>query len=82
MEADRRYRLIRGQQQARPWRVAPREVALEPSSLQPAELSGRGRSLLPTLLPLPRLDYRTFNESPASTADLAGHPVLLNLWAS
>ena len=82
LEADRRYRLIQGQQQARPWRIAPREVALEPSSLQPAELSAHGRSLLPSLLPLPRLDYRTFNESPANTADLAGHPVLLNLWAS
>ena len=82
LERDRRYRLIQGRQQVQPSITPTRKIALQASSLKRSEESGRSRSLLPTLLPMPRLAYHTFNKTPAFVSDLRGQPVLLNLWAS
>ncbi len=91
VRANRRYRLIQGTGHALTWTPPAKPIQLSPSTPQAPHARSAGRVVLPTPIPMPRLDVKTNDGKPGSLFGLAARanpqtrvqkPLLLQLWAS
>jgi thiol-disulfide isomerase/thioredoxin len=85
LEANGRYLIV--QQSGRARRLeTPTQQPLAPSELSEPPTGGQARVLSAARLPLPRLEYETFDGDrrvvAKSFAEPTSRPVILNLWAS
>ncbi len=85
--ADRHHRIVQTSGQAQVWNGPERHVALEEGpSVEPESAaslgSDRARTFLASRVPLPRLEYETFEGERTLVSGIDGRPLLLNLWAS
>ena len=80
--AGRRYLLTQGRGQAEALVAAARPLKLAPGTQTPPPVSDVARVVLSDRYPMPELIYTNFSGAKASTLDLAGKPLLINLWAS
>jgi Flp pilus assembly protein TadD len=82
VEPDGRYRLVQGTGRAEPWGTAPRAQPLHPAILVEPKGTERLRVLSASQLPLPRLEYTTFDGAPRIVGEGTRRgPVLLHLWS-
>ncbi len=83
LKADRRYKIVQGSGKAQIQSVAPRNVALRPTTPTLPPSSQRSRTLLTRRRPLPKLAYVDFDgKAHVLGQAAAGRPMLVNLWAS
>ena len=82
VSAGRRYVLTQGRGQAETLVAAARPLKLAPSKQTPPAASDVARVVLSDRYPMPGLTYTNFSGVKASTLDLTGKPLLINLWAS
>lgn len=82
LDADAWYVLTQDDPEAQRWTPPQRTGALQPRKLEQPKDTAVGRVLLLARAPLPVLAYRDFDGQSRSLADLAGQPVLVNLWAT
>lgn len=82
LQADRHYRIVEGQAAARLWLPPSRTVELFSSVAQEASSNDAFHVVLASRVPLPRLDYASFDGNAVELAERIGQPLLLNLWAS
>jgi len=82
IESDRHYRIAQGVETAKKWTVLRPAIELTPAS-EPESCAGTQANLsLSSPMPLPSLNYETFDGEKASLRDLRGRPVVVCLWAS
>jgi thiol-disulfide isomerase/thioredoxin/Flp pilus assembly protein TadD len=81
-EADGRYRLLQGSGTAAAWSPPERSVDLSASKLETVK-SGRARRIvLRDRVPVPVLEYASFDGQSVSVLGKPSRPVLINLWAT
>ena len=84
---DRHYRIVQASGRAQVWDRPERHVALAAGKIVESPVvetvgSDRARTLLASRVPLPALEYETFDGETAPVSSVDGRPLLLNLWAS
>ncbi len=82
LAADGRYRIVQGSGQAELWKETNRRVIVRPSPLAAPASQETGPQVLASRVPLPRLDYESFEGQTSFATPSAGRSVLVNLWAS
>ena len=82
LEVNRRYQLQQSMGSASPLSASPRLLALHPSTLDLPPPSRAARIPLVAPLHVPEFSYTTLDKASRRAGLGAGHPVLLNLWAS
>jgi tetratricopeptide (TPR) repeat protein len=82
LAADRRYRIVQGSGQAELWKETKRRVIVRPSPLAAPPSDDAGRLYLASRVPLPRLDYESFEGQTLFATPAAGRSVMVNLWAT
>ena len=82
VDTDRHYVLVQGTGTARPWNPPVRTMGLAPSVPPASPPSGPAHVVLTTRVPLPALEYKTFDGESAAVEDVQNRPLLVNLWAS
>ena len=82
VEADRHYDLVQGAGTARPWNPPVRTMRLAAAVPSKSPPSGPAHVVLTARVPLPALEYKTFDGGSAAVKDGQNGPLLLNLWAS
>jgi len=82
-EADRHYHLVQLSGNAQEWTPPTTKGDLEPTDMPEVASTDRARIVSAARMPMPPLDYETFDgEKRWVTKPAPGHPVLINLWAS
>ncbi len=79
---DRHHHIVQATGRAQVWDGPKRHVALEAGPLAEPASTDLARTFLASRVPLPSLDYRTFDGETARVSSANGQPLLLNLWAS
>ena len=82
LEADHHYLIVQGSDRAEVWsrRVTP--VALEATENKPPPPTALARIPLNFPIPIPKIDYETFQGKKVSLNEHRGSPTLVNFWAS
>jgi len=82
LAADHRYRIVEGSGQVEPWSAPAGRVPLKQvAGARPASPSNAGTLLTSRIPPVP-LEWSGRDATTTRLADHAGHPVLVNVWAS
>jgi len=76
------YRLVQGTGQAEPWQNQVQSVTLAPGRQTPLPDSDVARIPLTLRLPLPTLEYQTFDGSSRAVSSAEGESLWIVLWAS
>jgi len=82
LNVDRWHHLVQHTGQAQSWTPPKRTVSLRAAATEMPVPTGAGRVLLSAQLPLPPLEYETWEGERFSLDEFRGSPLLLNLWAS
>ncbi|MFQ5600574.1 MAG: tetratricopeptide repeat protein [Candidatus Krumholzibacteriia bacterium] len=82
LQVDAFHRLVQGSGSAQAWTPPARDLALEPSRIEPPKSKPEARAFLAARVPAPDIRYTDFDGRAHKLDEQAGHPVLLNLWAS
>ena len=80
---DRHFRLVQHSGKAETWTPPGRKTRLEPAELLEPKSTDRARVVSLAQLPMPPLEYETFDGAQHWLGQIAsGRPLLVNLWAS
>jgi len=82
VEPDAHYLLVQGSGAAQPWTRPVPATGLTPRLLDGPKPMQQAAIALSDRVPMVSMPYRTFDGSERNVEDLAGAPVLVNLWAS
>ena len=82
LEADRHYVIVQGSDRAEIWSRPIAPVALEASENKPPPPTDLARILLNYPIPMPKIDYETFQGKQVSLNEHHGSPTLVSFWAS
>ena len=82
LETNKRYRLVQGTGHPEPWVPLRRELHFRPSTLTQSTPDSQGRHAVSTRIPVPTLNYLTFDGTSRPILAPEGKPTLINLWAS
>ena len=83
IDVDRRYRIVQHSSTAQLWTPPKRSGRLEPSEVSQPKSTDRARVVSVARLPLPQLEYETFDGRQNWLSQAAsGRPILVNLWAT
>jgi peroxiredoxin len=80
--SDRFYRIVQDVEMAQMWSVRRPAVALTSTSVSAPCAGAQANLALSSPMPLPSLNYETFDGEKALLRDLRGRPVVVCLWAS
>ncbi len=82
LEADRTYRIVQGSDRVEEWSRPGNTVTLHASENEAPPRTDMARIPLRFPIPLPTLQYKTFDGKQVSFDKFHGSPTLVNLWAS
>ena len=82
LDVDARYGIVQGTGTAKVWTLPPRELKLASSQPTLPAVTRQVATALPVPLPLPLLEYASFDGEPGTLNGRRDKPLLVNLWAS